>query len=133
MPGQRSSRDRRKINASTPLDRRGSGKERRRCPDCQAPLTASLRKVADGSVTTLSCANCGWTQSSRQADADILMAKLTWALPLEKKGAGLQVSFPSELADSLKAKAGDELVLSPLTLPVGSLPMRWSISLKKKK
>jgi len=60
------------------------------------------------------------------------MAKLTWALSLEKKGSSLQAAFPTELSDALKMKAGDELILSPLTLPVGSLPMRWAITLKRK-
>jgi hypothetical protein len=133
MPGQRKSSDRRQVNAATPAERRGTGSERRRCPDCKGPLTQSKKTVATGSVTTLSCKNCDWTQSSRQSDADLLLAKMTWALLIEKKSAGLQVSFPSELADALKAKAGDELMLSPLTLPVGSLPMRWAITLLRKK
>jgi hypothetical protein len=67
-----------------------------------------------------------------RTDADVLLAKLTWALPLEKKAGSLQTAFPPELADALKIKAGDELILSPLTLPVGSLPMRWAVTLKRK-
>ena len=126
------SKDRRTINASTPSERRGSGAERRRCPECQGEITSSRKAVAGGSVTTLACKNCDWTRSSRQTDADVLMAKLTWALSLEKKGGSLQAAFPSELSDALKMKAGDELILSPLTLPVGSLPMRWAITLKRK-
>ena len=83
-------------------------------------------------MITLSCESCGCSKSSRQTDADVLMARMSWSLPLEKKGAGLQVAFPAELADALKLKAGDELLLNPLTLPVGSLPMRWALSVSRK-
>ena len=125
-------KDRRTINASVVSDKRGSAKERRRCPECGAALNSATRAVAGGSVITLSCSRCDYSKSSRQTDADTLMAKMTWGLVLEKKGASLQLEFPSELADALKAKAGDELILSPLTLPVGSLPMRWALTLKRK-
>jgi hypothetical protein len=125
-------KDRRQINVSTPKERRGKGSERRRCPECQGPLKESHKAVAGGTVTTLSCANCDWTHSSRQTDADILLAKMTWALVLEKKSSQLQVPFPPELAEALRIKPGDELVLSPLTLPVGSLPMRWALTVRRK-
>lgn len=126
------SKDRRQINVSTPKDQRGQGAERRKCPECKGAVQQTKKSVAGGTVITLACVNCDWTQSSRQTDADVLLAKLTWSLPLEKKGGALQLDFPSELAAALKAKAGDELVLSPLTLPVGSLPMRWALTLKRK-
>jgi hypothetical protein len=125
--------DRRQINAATPKDRRGSGQERRRCPECHAALETSVKRVAGGSVTTLTCPSCGWSRSSRQTDADVLVAKMTWALSLEKKSGGLQLNFPAELAEALNAKAGDELVLSPLTLPLANLPMRWALTLKKRR
>jgi hypothetical protein len=125
-------KERRQINVSTPKDRRGKGTERRKCPECQGALKESHKTVAGGTVTTLSCSQCDWSQSSRQTDAGILMAKMTWSLPLEKKPSGLQVPFPAELAEALRIKAGDELVLSPLTLPVGSLPMRWALTLRRK-
>lgn len=127
------SKDRRTVNVSTPVDKRGSSTERRRCPECKSALTVTRKALSGGSVTTLACVNCDWTQSSRQTDADVLMAKMTWALPVEKKASGLQLPFPPELADALKIKAGDELILSPLTLPVGSLPMRWALTLNRKK
>jgi hypothetical protein len=125
-------KDRRQINVKTPLDKRGTGTERRRCPDCGSSLQSSTKTVAGGSVITLSCTRCDWTHSSRTTDADVLMTRMSWALPLEKKGGGLQVAFPSELAEALKLKAGDSLLLRPLTLPVGSLPMRWALSLERK-
>jgi hypothetical protein len=125
--------DRRKLNVSVPNDRRGKGQERRKCPECSGALKSTRRSVAGGSVTSFSCESCGWSSSSRQTDADLLLAKMTWSLPLEKKASGWQLPFPPELVDALKLKSGDQLVLSPLTLPVGSLPMRWAITVQKKK
>lgn len=125
--------DRRKLNVAVPDERRGKGTEKRRCPECSGELKTVRRGLAGGSVTSVSCAACGWSSSSRQTDADLLLAKMTWTLPLEKKTAGWLLPFPPELAEALKLKAGDQLVLSPLTLPVGSLPMRWAITLQKKK
>src|SRR5258708_1749025 len=111
------SKDRRQINASTPKDLRGTRADRRRCPDCGYTISAQSKSVAGGTVLTLSCGSCGWTKSSRQTDAAALLAKMSWALPLEKKGAGLQISFPSELAEALNLKAGGSLLLNPLSLP----------------
>jgi hypothetical protein len=127
------SQDRRQINVASPAERRGTAPERRRCPECKSALAVTRRAVAGGTVTTLSCNSCDWTQSSRQTDADLLLAKMSWSLTLEKKPGGLQLSFPAELAEALKARPGDELLLAPLTLPVGSLPMRWALTLKRKK
>jgi hypothetical protein len=125
-------KDRRQINVSTPRDQRGKGRERRKCPDCKGSLKESIKTIAGGTVSTLSCTRCDWTQSSRQTDADVLLAKMSWSLVLEKKSTGLQVPFPAELAEALRIKPGDELLLSPLTLPVGSLPMRWALTLRHK-
>jgi hypothetical protein len=125
-------KDRRQINVSTPGERRAGGTDRRKCPDCKGPLKVQLRAIASGTVTTLSCERCLWTQSSRQTDADLLLAKMSWALMLEKKGGALSAAFPAELAEALKIRPGDELLLSPHTLPMGSLPMRWAITLKRK-
>ena len=126
------SKDRRQINASTPGERRGSGSERRLCPECKSALKTERKALAGGTLTTISCTKCDWSQSSRQTDADVLLAKMTWSLELERKSGAFQAAFPAELAEALKIKAGDELVLSPLTLPVGSLPMRWALTLKRK-
>lgn len=126
-------RDRRQLNVRVPQDRRGSVPERRKCPECGGALQRSVRRLAGGSVTSLECAQCGWSRSSRQTDADVLMLKLTWALPLEARGGGLSTTLPPELADALKARPGDELVISPQTLPLGSLPMQWSLKLQRKK
>lgn len=131
-PAERS-KDRRQLNVSVHKERRGSAKDRRKCPECGSPVDQAVRRLAGGSVTVLECAQCGWTRASRQTDADVLMLKLTWTLPLEAKGGGLVAQLPPELADALKAKAGDELVINPVTSPLGSLPMQWSLSLKRQK
>jgi hypothetical protein len=127
------SKDRRQLNVRVDKERRGSGQERRKCPECGGGLSKSVRRLAGGSVTTLECGKCGWTHASRQTDVDVLMLKLTWALPLEAKGGTLQAVLPPELVDALQAVPGDELILSPLTAPLGSLPMKWALSLRKAK
>ena len=125
-------RDRRQLNVSVPAERRGTKPDRRKCPDCGALLKRSVRRLAGGSVTQLDCAECGWTKSSRQTDADVLVLKMTWGLELKPLGGQLGAILPPELAEALKAKAGDQLVISPLTSPLGSLPMKWSLSLQRK-
>jgi hypothetical protein len=126
-------RDRRQLNVPVPAERRGSAPERRKCPDCGALLKRSVRRLAGGSVTQLDCGECGWTKSSRQTDADVLVLKMTWALPLKQLGGQLGVVVPPELGDALKAKPGDQLIISPLTSPLGSLPMKWALSLQRAK
>ncbi len=126
-------KDRRQVNVRTKDERRGKADDRRRCPECGSKLEQKTRRVATGVVTSTSCEACGWSRSSRQTDVDVLLAKMTWDLPLVRSGAGLRAELPNELAEALKIKAGDKLELKPLTLPVGSLPMRWSVTLKRGK
>lgn len=127
------SKDRRQLNVAVSKDLRGSGADRRKCPECASVLDRSVKRLAGGSVTVLDCPQCGWSRSSRQTDADVLTLKLTWALELKSSGGQLAALLPPELASALKAKAGDSLVLTPLTSPVGSLPMKWALSLQRKR
>ena len=127
-------KDRRQLNVAVAKDqRRQGGRDRRRCPECSATLEQAIRKLADGTVTASTCPKCGWSKSSRQMDADLLVLKLTWPLSLEPHGGQLAAVLPPELVTALKAKAGDEWLISPLTSPLGSLPMKWTLSMKKKR
>jgi hypothetical protein len=89
--------------------------------------------VAGGNVAVLTCNNCGWSQSSRATDAEVLLLKLSWALELQTKGGQMSALLPPELVDALRLKGGDQLQISPLTSPVGSLPMKWALSVKRSK
>lgn len=126
-------KDRRSLNVPVGKERRGSAPERRKCPECNGALDKAIRRLSGGSVTVLECSKCGWTRASRQTDADVLTLKMTWALPLEARAGGLVAVLPPELSEALQAKAGDEWVLSPLTSPMGSLPMKWALSVQRKK
>ena len=134
MPSAARNKDRRQLNVPVPKERRaGSGDDRRRCPECGGALTRSVKRLAGGSVTQAECKACGWSKASRQTDADVLMLKMTWALELKPSGGQLAAVLPPELSDALKAKPGDELIVSPLTSPLGSLPMKWALTLQRKK
>jgi hypothetical protein len=127
-------KDRRQLNVAPPLERRKQGgKERRRCPSCGGTLTQAVRPLVGGTVTASTCTACGWSSSSRQQDADALILKLAWPLVLESHEGGLAAVLPPELAKALNAKAGDTWRLNPLTSPLGSLPMQWSLSVRKKR
>jgi len=127
-------KDRRQLNVTVKQDqRRQGGRERRRCPECDGPLDQVVRKLSTGTVTASTCTRCGWTKSSRQTDADLMVLKLSWPLALEPHGGQLAAVLPPELAAALKAKAGDEWILAPLTSPVGSLPMKWALSQKRRR
>lgn len=125
--------DRRSLNVPVPQDRRKGGRDRRRCPECNSELSQAVRRLAGGSVTMLECAKCGWAKASRQTDADVLVLKLTWALPLESHDGQLAAVLPQELTAALGARRDDELVITPLVSPVGSLPMKWALTLKRQK
>lgn len=125
-------KERRQVNVGTKDERRKSSVDRRTCPDCGGKLETLLKRVAGGTVRTTSCANCGWSSSSRATDADVLLLKLSWGLELQTKGGQLGLTLPPEFSDALKLKTGDQLILSPLTSPVGSLPMKWALSVQRK-
>ena len=126
-------RERRQVNAPVASDKRKAPAERRRCPDCGGALEAEVKRVAGGNVRVVRCANCGWSQSARATDADVLLLKLTWALDLQQRSGQWSAALPPELADALKLRGGDQLLLNPLTSPVGSLPMKWALSVKRAK
>lgn len=128
-------KERRQVNVSVKAsdDKRKAPAERRRCPDCGGNLDAAVKRVAGGSVRSVNCKNCGWSQSTRSTDADVLLLKLSWALDLQTKGGFLNAILPPELSDALKLRSGDQLIISPLTSPVGSLPMKWALSVKRSK
>jgi hypothetical protein len=125
-------KDRRQLNVPTTAERRHQGgRERRRCPACGTFLKQAVRTLKGGTVTASTCPSCGWSKSSRQTDANVLLLKLTWPLTLESHDGGLAAVLPPELAAALKAKSGDAWELAPLTSPLGSLPMQWTLSVKK--
>jgi len=128
------SQDRRKVNAKVVMDRRGTGQDRRNvCPECGSAVNRQVRKTKAGTVTTLFCTRCSWNRASEQTDVEVLLAKLTWALPLEKRGAMYHLPFPFELIQTLGLAEGDTLELKPVTSTLGSLDMRWMIEVIKKK
>jgi hypothetical protein len=127
------STDRRALNAKVPFDRRGTGKDRRStCPECGSALVRQVKKSKTGTVTTILCSRCLWNKASEQIDADHLVTKLTWSLPLEKRGAMHHLAFPHELIQALGLADGDHLVLKPVTSTLGSLDMRWMLEVKKR-
>jgi hypothetical protein len=133
MAEQPKRRERRQVNVSVAQDKRRAPAERRRCPDCGGALEAALKRVAGGSVRVVSCTSCGWSRSDRSTDADVLLLKLSWALDLQVRNGQLNAVLPPELSEALKLKASDQLLLNPLTSPVGSLPMKWALSVKRGK
>ncbi len=125
--------DRRELNVPVKADRRGGGQDRRKCPQCGSALKKELRTTSTGTVLTARCPRCDWKRVSRQYDLKVVLSKMTWELPIESRPSGTLVHLPAELMQALEVGAGDSLVLRPLTLPVGSLPMTWALELKKGK
>jgi RNase P subunit RPR2 len=64
--------DRRKVNRSVLVDRRGTKLERRRCPKCKGPLETRIHRMKGGSKTSTVCLNCGWLAISEQIDAHLI-------------------------------------------------------------
>ena len=126
-------KDRRQVNVPVDQDRRRPGRDRRSCPECGGKLDQVVRKLASGTVTAATCMACGWSRSSRQVDADVLVLKMAWSLELVPHGGQLALVLPQELTAAVRAKAGDAWDLQPLTSPLGSLPMKWSLQVKKPK
>ena len=87
-------KDRRALNVPVVNERRKGGKERRSCPECGTRLEQVVRKLASGSVTASTCPKCGYSKSSRQTDADVVLLKLVWSLELESHGGQLAAVLP---------------------------------------
>lgn len=124
--------DRRKVNAKVLYDRRGTGHDKRdTCPKCGSPVGRDVRKTKTGTITSTYCTRCHYAESSVQTDVEVLLAKLTWELPLEQKGPMYHIPIPHELVETLGMQTGDTLVLKPATSTIGSMDMRWLLEVKK--
>jgi hypothetical protein len=60
--------DRRQCNAPVEVERRGSDRDRRKCPSCGEALHRHIRKVSGGSETWSFCEGCRWRECTLQVD-----------------------------------------------------------------
>lgn len=119
--------DRRKVNVPVGNDARGTGKDKRKCPDCHSALQSSVMPFAGGTWTTTFCTKCDWRQKSKQVDE----GRMRQILGFEGMVIGTAKKPMLELdADFLKfsgVKPGDTLEVKPLFTPGADVEISWIV------
>lgn len=109
--------DRRKVNVPTADDKRGTGKESRKCPDCHSGLQQSIQQFPGGTWTVIYCTKCSYKSKSKQIDED----RMRQLLGFEGNIVGTLKKPLLELdPDFLKfagVKPGDSLEVKPVFTP----------------
>ena len=120
-------KDRRRVNVAVGHDLRGSGKDKRKCPECHSALQSSVMPFAGGSWTTTFCTKCDYRVKSKQVDE----GRMKQILGFEGMVVGTVKKPLLELdADFLKIsglKPGDTLEVKPLFTPGSDNEISWIV------
>ena len=120
-------KDRRRVNVPVGRDLRGTGKDKRKCPQCHSALQSSVMAFAGGSWTTTFCTKCDYRVKSKQVDE----GRMKEILGFEGMVVGTVKKPLLELdADFLKIsglKPGDTLEVKPLFTPGSGSEISWIV------
>lgn len=118
-------KDRRKVNVPVGDDKRGTGKDKRKCPECHSALQTSVLPFAGGTWTTTFCTKCDFRVKSKQVDE----GRMQSILGFEGMVIGTTKKPMLELdATFLKfsgVKPGDTLLVRPLFTPGADEEVTW--------
>jgi hypothetical protein len=120
-------KDRRRVNVPVGDERRGSGKDKRKCPECHSALQSSVLPFAGGSWTVTYCTKCDYRVRSKQVDE----GRMRQILGFEGMVVGSARKPLLELdPDFLKIsgiKPGDTLEVKPLFTPGADQEISWVV------
>jgi hypothetical protein len=121
------STDRRKVNVAVGDDKRGTGKDKRKCPQCHSALQTAVMPFEGGTWTTTFCTKCDYKAKSKQVDE----ARMKTLLGFEGMIVGT-VKKPMLELDSVflkfsGLKPGDTLEVKPLFTPGADSEISWIV------
>ena len=117
--------ERRKVNVATGAERRGTQKDRRRCPDCGSSVRQNAVSIPGGTRTTVYCTSCEWKLESKQVDEEKMQQLLGFEAmvlgDLRKPLLELQPKFLKVAG----LKPGDMMSIEPLYAPGAGKSLVW--------
>jgi hypothetical protein len=119
--------DRRKVNIATGDDKRGKGKDHRKCPECHSGLQSSVQPYAGGTWTTTFCTKCNYRVRSKQVDEGRMREILGFEGMIIGNAKKPMLELNPVFLKFSGMKPGDTLEVKPLFTPDGDAEISWIV------
>jgi hypothetical protein len=118
-------KDRRKVNVPVGDDKRGTGKDKRKCPECHSALQTSVMPFAGGTWTTVFCTKCDYRVKSKQVDEGRMQAILGFEGMVIGTAKKPMLELDPTFLKFSGIKPGDTLEVKPLFTPGADEEVSW--------
>lgn len=119
--------DRRKVNVPVGDDKRGTGKDKRKCPQCHSSLQSSVQNFEGGTWTTTFCVRCDYRAKSRQVDEGRMKSLLGFEGMVVGTVKKPMLELDPDFLKFAKVKPGDTLEVKPLFTPGAESEVSWIV------
>jgi hypothetical protein len=119
--------DRRKINVPIGQDKRGTAKDKRKCPECHSALQTSIQPYAGGTWTTVFCTKCEYSVRSKQVDEGRMREILGFEATIVGTTKKPLLELDTDFLKFSGLKPGDTLEVKPLFTPGADAEISWVI------
>ena len=119
--------ERRKVNVPMGDERRGKGKDRRRCPKCGSSIQSHAEPMPGGTRTTLFCNSCNWKAESRQIDEDKMQSLLGFEAPVVGTAQKPLLELNKAFSKASGIKPGDTVEIKPIYTPGSDKALSWIV------
>jgi hypothetical protein len=120
-------KDRRKVNVPVGDERRGSGKDKRKCPECHSALQSSVLPFGGGTWTTTYCTKCDYRVRSKQVDEGRMRQILGFEGMVVGNAKKPLLELDPEFLKMSGIKPGDTLEVKPLFTPGSEQEISWIV------
>jgi hypothetical protein len=124
---RKNNQDRRKVNVPVGEERRGAGRDKRRCPQCHSALQSTVQPFPGGTWTTTYCIRCDYRVRSKQVDEDHLQGSLGFEGMVVGTAKKPLLELNPKFLKISGIKPGDTLELKPLFTPGGDSAVSWIV------
>jgi hypothetical protein len=119
--------DRRKVNLAVGAEKRGSARDKRKCPECHSALQTSILPFAGGTWTTTFCTKCSYRVRSKQVDEGRMKELLGFEGKIVGTAKKPLLELDQDFLKFSKLSPGDTLEVKPLFTPDGDQVISWVV------
>jgi hypothetical protein len=119
--------DRRRVNVPVGEDKRGTGKDKRKCPECHSSLQNSVQSFEGGTWTTTFCVRCSYRSKSKQIDEGRMQSLLGFENMIVGTVKKPLLELDPKFLKMSGVKPGDMLEVKPLFTPGSDQAISWVV------
>lgn len=121
------STDRRKVNVPVGDDKRGTGKDNRKCPSCHSTLQSSVQAFEGGTWTTTFCIRCDYRSKSKQINEGRMQEILGFENMVVGTAKKPLLELDPKFLKISGIKPGDTVEVKPLFTPGSKQEISWIV------